>query len=95
MPKKPQKWGFKIWCLVCSISKYVWNFEVYCRKENANPVVVAHTIGQSFTLVIRMSSSSLLAYGNGPSISVVVAPHAPHGKAKLAHAVVMRLLEGL
>ena len=23
MPKKPQKWGLKVWCLACSISKYV------------------------------------------------------------------------
>ena len=23
-----------MWCLACSTSKYVWNFEVYCGMEN-------------------------------------------------------------
>jgi hypothetical protein len=32
MPNKPQKWGIKIWCLADSISKYVYNFEIYCSK---------------------------------------------------------------
>lgn len=34
MPKKPQKWGLKVWCLACSVSKYVWSFEIYCGKED-------------------------------------------------------------
>ena len=37
MPNKPKKWGLKVRCLVCSTSKYVWNFEVCCGKENAPP----------------------------------------------------------
>ena len=37
VPNKPQKWGLKVWCFACSISKYVWNFEVYCRKKNPFP----------------------------------------------------------
>jgi hypothetical protein len=32
MPKKPQKWGIKVWCLAYSISKYVYNFDIYCGK---------------------------------------------------------------
>ena len=34
MPKKPQNWGLKVWCLAYSISKYIWNFEFYCGKDN-------------------------------------------------------------
>lgn len=30
MPKKPQKWGLKIWCLADSVTQYVSNFDVYC-----------------------------------------------------------------
>lgn len=30
MPKKPQKWGLKIWCLADSVTRYVSNFDVYC-----------------------------------------------------------------
>jgi hypothetical protein len=29
----PQKWDIKIWCLACSITKFVWNFTIYCGKE--------------------------------------------------------------
>ena len=41
MPKKPVKWGLKVWCLACSTSKYVWIFEVYCGKGNA-PIKLGH-----------------------------------------------------
>jgi len=33
MHKKPQKWDIKAWCLANSISTFVWNFEIYCRKS--------------------------------------------------------------
>jgi hypothetical protein len=32
MPKKPQKWVIKVWCLADSVSKYVYNFDIYCGK---------------------------------------------------------------
>jgi hypothetical protein len=35
MPNKPKKWGVKVWCLVDSKSKMVYNFKIYCGK-NAN-----------------------------------------------------------
>jgi hypothetical protein len=35
MPQKPQKWGIKVWCLACSVTKFVWNFAIYCGKEEA------------------------------------------------------------
>jgi hypothetical protein len=33
MPKKPEKWGLKFWCLADSASKYVYRFEVYCGRS--------------------------------------------------------------
>jgi hypothetical protein len=39
MPKKPIKWGLKLWCLACAVSKFIYNFDVYCRKSNATGVV--------------------------------------------------------
>ena len=33
MPNKPEKWGIKVWCVADSISKFVYNFEIYCRKD--------------------------------------------------------------
>jgi hypothetical protein len=42
IPKKPEKWGIKVWCLVDSSSKFVFNFDIYCGKnvEAEVPVVV-------------------------------------------------------
>jgi hypothetical protein len=34
LPMKPEKWGIKIWCLVDSITKYVYDFDVYMEKSN-------------------------------------------------------------
>ena len=39
MQNKPQKWGLKVCCLACSTLKYVWNFKIYCGKENPLPQV--------------------------------------------------------
>jgi hypothetical protein len=34
MPKKPQKWGMKIWCLADAISRYVHDFNIYCGASH-------------------------------------------------------------
>ena len=73
MPNKLEKWGVKVWCLACSISKYVWNFKANCGKEY--PLIVA-----------------------AMDQDIEPAPPFPlttHGEAKLAHNLVVRLLEGL
>jgi hypothetical protein len=33
MPKKPEKWGIKIWVLADSASKFIYFFEIYCGKN--------------------------------------------------------------
>jgi hypothetical protein len=33
MPKKPEKWGIKVWCLADSITCYIANFDIYCGKS--------------------------------------------------------------
>ena len=33
MPNKPQKWGLKVWCPANAVSKYVYNFAIYCGKN--------------------------------------------------------------
>ena len=55
MPNKLQKWGLKVWCLACSTSKYVWNFEVYCGKEN---VEVENPIGMANPMFIKYGEGS-------------------------------------
>jgi hypothetical protein len=34
MPKKPIKWGLKLWCLACAASKFIYNFDVFCGKNS-------------------------------------------------------------
>jgi hypothetical protein len=36
MPKKPVQFGINVWVAVDAISKYLWNFQVYCGKDG-NP----------------------------------------------------------
>ena len=69
MLNKLEKWGLKVWCLACSTLTYIWNFEVYCRKENIL-LIVAENVDESLTLV-------------------------QHSEPKLAHNVVLRMVEGL
>jgi hypothetical protein len=33
MPRKPMQFGLKVWAAADTISKYLWNFEVYCGKQ--------------------------------------------------------------
>lgn len=36
MPKKPIRFGLKVWALADVVSKYMWDFEIYCGK-GGNP----------------------------------------------------------
>jgi hypothetical protein len=36
MPRKPVRFGLKVWVAADTLSKYLWNFEVYCEKSE-NP----------------------------------------------------------
>ena len=33
MPKKPQKWSIKVWCLVDSRFRFVYDFDIYCGRN--------------------------------------------------------------
>ena len=57
-----------MWCLACSVLKYIWNFEIYCGKENGIP-----------------PQSPWRMHESEPTI----------GDARLAHNVVMQLVDGL
>lgn len=36
MPKKPVHFGLNVWVAADALSKYVWNFQIYCRRSE-NP----------------------------------------------------------
>ena len=42
MPNKVEKRSMKVWCLACSISKHIWNFELYCGKDNILSIMVGN-----------------------------------------------------
>jgi hypothetical protein len=35
MPKKPIKWGLKVWVMADATSHIIYDFEVYCGKNTA------------------------------------------------------------
>lgn len=37
MPKKPTKWGIKVWCLCDAASGYCLDFQIYTGKDAGNP----------------------------------------------------------
>jgi hypothetical protein len=44
MPKKPVKWGVKVWCVADSKSKFIYDFDVYCGKSQATLESRASTV---------------------------------------------------
>lgn len=47
MPKKPTKWGIKVWCLTDSTSRYVWTFDVYCGANKGVPGIKGSKKGEA------------------------------------------------
>jgi hypothetical protein len=39
LPMKPCKWGIKVWCLADSSTKFVYNFDIYCGRNQVGPDV--------------------------------------------------------
>jgi len=53
-PKKPQKWGYKIWVL-CGASGYAYDFECYTGKEDNQLNEDKEDCGASGNVVIQLS----------------------------------------
>jgi hypothetical protein len=59
MPKKPEKWGIKFWVLADSVSKFIYCFEVYCRKNLEAEIRVEGTLaegGAAYGVVMNLLS---------------------------------------
>jgi hypothetical protein len=55
MPKKPEKWGIKMWCLADSVTRYIANFDIYCGKmistlENSRPSRAEASLGSTVVM---------------------------------------------
>ena len=46
MPKNPMKWGLKVWCAADISSKYIYDFDVYCRRNLQTPGDVGMVAGR-------------------------------------------------
>lgn len=46
MPKKPSKYGIKLFMLCEAESGYVWNFDVYCGQESKTVNIVRNLLGR-------------------------------------------------
>lgn len=55
VPKKPQKWGLKVWCLADSVTKYVYNLEFYTGKDS----IVMPSIGEIVELGPTVGEANL------------------------------------
>jgi hypothetical protein len=40
IPRKPKKWGIKVWCMGYSVTKFVLNFIIYCGKNDDNEAAI-------------------------------------------------------
>lgn len=59
MPKKPVKWGIKLWCLCDGQTGYCLNFSVYCGGQGNDPVA---TMGLGYTVIMSLMQNYLLRH---------------------------------
>ena len=38
LPKKPVKWGIKVWVCADAVNEYIYTFDVYCGANSSNAV---------------------------------------------------------
>jgi hypothetical protein len=50
MPKKPTKWGMKIWAVCCSVTGYLWMFSVYAGLNVDDGSEMSGKIGEKIVL---------------------------------------------
>lgn len=51
MPKKPVKWGIKVWVCSDSVTGYIYTFDVYC---GANASEQPHANGLAYGIVLKL-----------------------------------------
>lgn len=58
MPKKSLKWGVKVWCVVDSKSKFIYDFDIYYGKSQTSLKSKAFTIKKqnlAYWIVIELT----------------------------------------
>lgn len=63
MPKKPIKWGYKVWCLADAITGYIIAFFIYTGQETSK---FATTLGERvvMSLATKIKSGSIVSFDN-------------------------------
>ena len=83
MFKKPQKWGIKIWCLANSVSKFIYNFDIYCGRNLGNArgvgrgrqdTIVAHEVVTKLSIGLENVEHCITMDNYFTSIPLLVEP---------------------
>lgn len=56
MPKKPVKWGIKVWVCADSVNGYIYTFDVYCGANSSQPL---HPNGLGYGVVMKLLAPCL------------------------------------
>ena len=51
LPKKPVKWGIKVWVCADAVNEYIYTFDVYC---GANSTTVTSSHGVAYGVVFKL-----------------------------------------
>ena len=57
LPKKPVKWGIKVWVCADSVNGYIYTFDVYCGANSTN--VSASSNGVAYDVVFKLAQPCL------------------------------------
>lgn len=77
MPRKPCRFGIKVWSLDDAVVKYLWNFEVYCGKEGEP---IDYDFKRQGEPIISISSSSGKGMGLQGALVVKNLMQSLHGR---------------
>ena len=57
LPKKPMKWGIKVWVCADSVNGYIYIFDVYCGANSTN--VSPSSNGVAYDVVFKLAQPCL------------------------------------
>lgn len=56
MPKKPVKWGIKVWVCADSVNGYIYTFDIYCGANSSQP---SYPNGLGYEVVMKLLAPCL------------------------------------
>jgi hypothetical protein len=72
MPSKPIKRGYKVWCLADSSTGYLYNFDIYCGKEDDKEGTLAENVVLRLISKINLVEHRLFSDNFFTTISLLI-----------------------